>query len=84
MLTCKTVSQKVSEGMDRPLTAADRLRVRLHLLICPACRRFERQLGIVRGAIRTLFSGALPDGMDPVDQQLPDDARRRIRDAMRR
>jgi len=68
MLTCKTVSRKVSAAMDEPITLADRLRVRMHLLMCPACRRFEQQMEILRVAIRSLWKEA------PVEQQPGSDA----------
>jgi len=45
---CDVISQKISEGMDRPLPLADRLRIRLHLLFCVFCTRYRRQLLILR------------------------------------
>ncbi len=44
MLTCRDVSRLVSEGLDRKLSPWQRLRVRLHLLMCGACAAYARQI----------------------------------------
>jgi hypothetical protein len=51
--TCKEVHALVSEGMDRDLSLSERLRLRVHLLMCVACRRFGRQMVLLRGAMRS-------------------------------
>jgi hypothetical protein len=52
MLNCKEVSHLVSQRQDGPLTFGERLKMRLHLLLCDACRRFERQAAFLRDAMR--------------------------------
>ncbi len=52
MITCKQTSELMSQGQDRELGLDERLRLRLHLLICKRCRRVEQQLGLLRAAIR--------------------------------
>jgi len=52
MLNCKEASQLVSRQLDEPLPLARRLELRLHLLFCDACRRFERQTALLREAMR--------------------------------
>ena len=37
---------------DRSLTFADRIALKLHLLICQACPRFERQVLTMRNAMQ--------------------------------
>jgi len=44
MFSCKDVSHKISESMDRHLPYHQRLLIRFHLLICRYCARFRRQL----------------------------------------
>lgn len=61
MPTCKEVHRLVSEAMDRDLSLTERLRVRMHMLICVACSRFERQMALLRSALRR-FPG--PDDED--------------------
>jgi hypothetical protein len=52
ILTCKQASRLVSQGLDRKLGFAERLRLRLHLLICDACTNFRRQLDFLRKALQ--------------------------------
>lgn len=60
MPTCKEVHRLVSEAMDRDLSLTERLRVRMHLLICVACTRFERQMALLRSALRRFPADAAP------------------------
>lgn len=57
MPTCSEVHRLVSERMDRPLSLAERARVRVHLLMCGACSRFSGQMALLRRAMR----GGPPD-----------------------
>ncbi len=54
MDTCRDVSALVSRAMDARLSLGERLRVRLHLAICDACRRFARQVQLLRWGARQL------------------------------
>jgi hypothetical protein len=56
--SCKRISQLVSAGLDRKLSASERLRVRLHLLFCRHCRIVERQLMAIRGFVKRLAGAA--------------------------
>ena len=49
--TCREVHRLVSEGMDRDLSLVERVRLRLHLLVCTACTRFSGQMALLRGAM---------------------------------
>jgi Putative zinc-finger len=53
-LRCQEVSRLISEGMDRDLPASDRARLRLHFVICEACRRTQGQFRLMRDAVRSL------------------------------
>ncbi len=44
----------VSRALDARLSVGERLRVRLHLAICSACRQFARQVRLLRSATRQL------------------------------
>jgi hypothetical protein len=50
--TCREVHRLVSEGMDRELSLVERGRLRLHLLVCTACTRFDGQMDLLRRAMR--------------------------------
>jgi hypothetical protein len=72
MLTCRAATRLISDGLDRPLSPAERWRLRLHLLLCEPCLRFWRAVRWVRRALPAA----------PADVRLPDDARERIRLAL--
>ncbi|MGV3498401.1 MAG: zf-HC2 domain-containing protein [Hydrogenophaga sp.] len=49
--TCKQVSALLIAREDRALPWTDRVGLRLHLAICEACPRFERQVLAMREAM---------------------------------
>lgn len=49
--TCKEASALLIAREDRALPLVERLALRLHLAICEACPRFERQLLTMRHAM---------------------------------
>ena len=55
--SCKEVSYLVSQGLDRRLGFADRVRLRVHLAICDGCTNFKRQMEFLRRAMKKLESG---------------------------
>jgi predicted anti-sigma-YlaC factor YlaD len=62
--TCKEVHRLTSEGLDRELSAMERARVRMHLVVCKACRTFDGQMQLLRRAMRQLT----PDTSDDEEQ----------------
>lgn len=50
--TCREVHRLVSEGMDRELSLVERTRMRVHLVVCVACTRFNAQMDLLRRAMR--------------------------------
>ncbi|WP_426192705.1 zf-HC2 domain-containing protein [Massilia sp. DWR3-1-1] len=50
--TCREVHRLVSESMDRELTLVERGRMRVHLVMCTACTRFNGQMALLRSAVR--------------------------------
>ena len=50
--TCKEVSALLIAREDRALPLAERVALRLHLAMCEACPRFERQLLTMRNAMK--------------------------------
>lgn len=60
--TCKEVHRLTSEGLDRELSVIERARVRIHLLVCTACRNFTGQMDLLRQAMHQLMP--MPDNDD--------------------
>lgn len=56
MMTCKEVSTLVSTEQVHEAPLAQRIGVRLHLMMCRHCRRFRRQLFRI-GRVAGLIAG---------------------------
>jgi len=48
---CREVTELVLAAEDRRLGVVERLAVRLHLRICQACPKFQRQVELMRQAL---------------------------------
>jgi hypothetical protein len=48
---CREMSLLVLQGEDRRLRWFERVAVRLHMGICKACPRFEKQVALMRTAL---------------------------------
>ena len=82
MLSCKDVTQLLSEAMDRSLPLGKRIGVRLHLLICKFCVRYERQLLQIRETVRRLV-GTEETAVETLWEPLSEGAKERIRKSLR-
>ena len=54
MLSCRQVTQLISQGEDRGLAFGERVALRLHFAICQGCRNANRQLKFLRRAVQQL------------------------------
>ena len=52
IISCKDATRLVSQREDAPLSGWQRLVLRLHLSVCAACTRFERQVAFLRTAMQ--------------------------------
>jgi Putative zinc-finger len=50
--TCKEAAALMVAREDRKLPVSDQLALRLHLAICKACPRFERQMLLLRNGMK--------------------------------
>lgn len=68
MLSCKDVSETVTDHMEGSTSFMDRVSMRLHLLICKHCRRFYQQFQMTVGV-----SGKVgADVKEPTDAEIDD------------
>jgi hypothetical protein len=81
-LSCRDASRLASESLDRDLGRMERLALKSHLFICVACRRYLRQLLLLRQALQHA-APRLAAGPSLVGARLPDDVRARIKQALR-
>ena len=66
MLSCKDVSETVTDHLEGSTSFRDRVALRFHLLICKHCRRFYQQFQIAGGV-----SGRLGDEVsEPTDDEI--------------
>lgn len=82
MLVCRDVTRLVSESMDHSLPLGKRMGVRLHLLMCTFCARYERQLVLIRETVRRLVAAEEKPGGAP-GETLSEEARERIKESLR-
>lgn len=80
-LPCDGVTALMSQGMDRDLSAGERWAVRSHALYCRACRRYRTQIREMCGAVRRLGADEGEEALSA--ETLGDDARRRMKNALR-
>lgn len=78
MLSCKDVTKLLSESMDHSLPLGKRIGVRLHLIICKWCARYERQLLLIRETAMRLAATVGAPG-ESFGDTLSEEARERIR-----
>jgi hypothetical protein len=52
LVSCSEATRLVSQRQDRPLPWGERVKLGLHLAVCSACSRFERQMKFMREAMR--------------------------------
>ena len=59
MYSCEQAAKLSSQAMEQPLTASERVLLRLHLMMCERCSNFTRQIDFLRRASRKL-----PEALD--------------------
>ena len=79
MLSCREATHLASDALDHPLPWMQRFQMRLHMLVCSACRRFAKQLAWMQRA--GLDYADRPQHTTP-DVSLSPDAQARIQAAL--
>src|SRR5271168_3301309 len=81
-LSCQGFARLTSEALDRPLSPPEKWALQIHLLLCVGCRRYARQIGFLRAALRRL-SHRLDHADCPLPgPDLPEEARQRIQSSL--
>jgi hypothetical protein len=52
LISCRDASRAISQMQDARVSLLLRLRIRLHLIWCEACKRFDRQMRFLHAAMR--------------------------------
>lgn len=69
MLTCKEQVARSSDYLDGQLSFRERLIMRHHLMFCPNCRRFIRQMRLMQATLRALPEKSVR-GLDELAERL--------------
>lgn len=69
MLTCKEMTELVTEYLEGRLSLADRMRFQMHIGMCKHCRAYLKQMKVTIAAL-----GKMPD-----DVAIPDDVQQDLR-----
>jgi sporulation-control protein spo0M len=48
MMNCRQATKLLSEKMERPLSAREKMTLRLHTVLCSSCRQFGHHLQEIR------------------------------------
>ena len=65
MLNCNEVTNICSDELERPLGVWERMKLKMHLMMCTGCSNYRTQMGAIRAAMRTYADGrAVPDEQD--------------------
>ncbi|MEI6085289.1 MAG: zf-HC2 domain-containing protein [Verrucomicrobiota bacterium] len=76
--SCRDATRLASAALDRPLSARERFSLRLHLLVCGICRRYQKQINFLHEILHHH-----PEILSrPAATQLSPAARDRIRRAL--
>lgn len=66
MMSCSEITELVTAYLDRRMPLSQRMAFRMHMLMCPHCRRYLRQ---VRATVA--LTGKLPT--EPVPEEVRED-----------
>lgn len=53
-INCREASELISAAADGDLSKRDRIALRIHLVLCAACKRFSAQMSLLRAAMSAL------------------------------
>ncbi len=48
MLNCRQTTELVSHSLDRKLSFGQKIKLKLHLMMCPHCRNYAKQLRLMQ------------------------------------
>ena len=75
MLTCKQQVARSSDYLDGQLSVRERLLVRHHLMFCPNCRRFIKQMRLMSATLKRLPEPLPPDLEQTVERMMREQSR---------
>lgn len=80
LFSCRRVAELASKELDARLRRTEWVCAGGHRLLCGQCRLYRKQLFAIDAAIRE----SVRDALDAGDEPLPDEAKVRIRDTLKK
>jgi predicted anti-sigma-YlaC factor YlaD len=80
---CNVITREISESLDHKISLRNRLKIRLHVMFCKLCRRYQQQLM----TMHTLFEHRLQAEKEnniPNGPALTSEARERMKRNLRK
>ena len=77
-LKCQEAAELVSSSLDGELGAVERWALRLHLLVCRACRQYRRQIRVLRKLLAETRTET-EAGEALAGESIPQELRKRLR-----
>jgi heterodisulfide reductase subunit B len=73
MMNCRNATRLMSEAQERPLSIAERMSLKLHVIMCSGCQNFKDQMGTLRLMTRAYAKGETStlickDNIEPTDK----------------
>ena len=73
--SCDIITHKISKSMDHNISMRERLQIKLHILGCKLCKRYQKQLTTLNDAFENYAQDETTDQKDT----LSDEARQKIK-----
>ena len=78
MPSCEIISYKISESMDHDLPMADKVRIRMHVMMCNLCARYRDQLLVLRNIIDKYYTDDVLVDESGMEVHLSESARKKM------
>jgi hypothetical protein len=80
MFTCHDMTGLISQAQDTTLPRGTRWKMKLHFTLCVWCRRYRKQLRVLRRTLLVLTAKE----PDLLNEKLPADAKERLKEALKK
>jgi len=58
MISCQRATELICRRSDEQLSAREHVELRLHLFLCDFCDKFQKQIAVIRAALRYKEEGS--------------------------
>ena len=83
MSRCKDITKLISDSMERELSLWQRIDLRMHLILCGFCRRFQSNVLVLRKLATSTMAFSEKGENAAEEPKLSVEAKTRIRNAIR-